>query len=90
MAAEIGALGLGAFLALMGVLFYSSVKILPKINYDFTGAVLNGSMAGLIGFLVQSFFDTSFYSVQLSNLMWLFMGLIIAARSLSLAKVRNN
>jgi len=88
MAAEIGILGVAAFLFMLGVFFCSVFKALPAVKDPFLYAVLAGSMAGLIGFLVQSFFDTTFYSVQLGNLMWIFMGLIVAAKRLGTA--RNN
>jgi hypothetical protein len=37
-----------------------------------------GILAGLTGFWVHSFFDTSFYNIKLNALMWLMMGFAIA------------
>jgi putative inorganic carbon (HCO3(-)) transporter len=84
--AEIGLVGLVAFLIMLGFVFYTPLRDLAGSRDPFLKAVLAGAMAGLLGFLVQSFFDTSFYSVQLGNLMWIFIGLLVAARRLS----RNN
>lgn len=83
MAAEIGLVGLAAFLAMMGVLFWQSWQVFPKIQNAYFGSVLAGSLAGLAGFLIQSFFDTTLYSVQLGNLMWVLIGFIIVAPRLA-------
>ena len=88
MAAEIGILGLIVFLVMLGFLYGGAVQALPYIRDPFIVAVTTGAMAGLFGFLTQSFLDTTFYSVQLSNLMWIFMGLIVAAYRLG--RVQNN
>jgi hypothetical protein len=82
MAAEIGIPGLISFLVLMGFVFYGPLRDLSKIQDAFLYAVQAGALGGLSGFLAQSFLDTSFYSVQLSNLMWLFIGLIVAIHRL--------
>jgi putative inorganic carbon (hco3(-)) transporter len=78
MAAEIGLAGLLAFLFVMGTLLYLPLKAVPGMTDPFLKYLMAGAAAGLVGFLIQSFFDTSFYSVQLGNLMWIFMGLIVA------------
>jgi len=38
-----------------------------------------GGLTGLSGFLVQSFFDTNLYSVQLNTLFWFVMGMVIVS-----------
>ncbi len=78
MAAEIGIPGLISFLVLMGFVFFGPLRDLSKMQDPFLHAVQAGALAGLSGFLAQSFLDTSFYSVQLSNLMWIFIGMIVA------------
>lgn len=83
MAVELGILGLAAFLAMAIGLFWHAFMKFSLVQDPLLIASLAGSVAGLIGFLVQSFFDTTLYSVQLGNLMWIFMGLIVAAERLS-------
>lgn len=78
MAGETGIVGLIAFLALIAVLFWRSVHAYSSLNDPFLESVLAGALAGLAGFLFQSFFDTTLYSVQLANLMWIIMGFIVA------------
>ena len=80
LAAEMGFIGLSFFIGIMVVLFLKSIQSLRNINEKFSSAVLLGSLAGLLGFLAQSFVDTNFYSVQLGNLMWIVMGVIVAVQ----------
>lgn len=86
MAAESGVLGLGAFLWILITLFRISLMNIKRINDKFCGAVLAGLLAGLFGLLVHSFFDVDIYSLQLGNLMWFIMGLIVAVQKVSLRK----
>jgi len=83
MAAESGLLGLGAFLWIILVLFRKALANLVKIKDGFHGAVLAGLLAGLFAFLAHSFVDTNFYSLQLGNLMWFIMGLIVAIQKIA-------
>jgi len=78
MAAEIGLLGLVSFLWILIIIFRKSIQNFYSIKSLFLRELLAGTLAGFGGFLIQSFFDTSFYSVQLGSLMWIVMGLIIA------------
>lgn len=80
MTAETGLLGLASFLGILFFLFKHSLENLRIMKDPYLSAVLLGGLSGLAGFLVHSFFDTNFYSVQLGNLMWLVMGLIVAAQ----------
>ena len=82
MAVETGILGLLSFLWLLGVLFYKSFRDLRFMKDQSLAILLLGSLIGLGGFLVHSFFDTNFYSVQLGSLMWLMMGLIVAVQKI--------
>lgn len=84
MAAETGLVGLGAFLWIIWVLFRTSIRNLKKIKDKFYNAVLIGLLSGLFGFLIHSFVDTNFYSLQLSVLMWYVMGLIVAVQRIAI------
>ncbi len=86
MTAESGVLGIGAFLWVLAALFGTSLANIKGINDKFYRAVLVGLLAGLFGFLIHSFVDTDFYSLQLGNLMWFMMGLIAAVQRISLRK----
>lgn len=85
MAAEMGLLGLGAFLWVIGTLFSASFANLKKIKNGFHGAVLIGLLMGLFGFLLHSTVDTNFYTLQLGNFMWLVIGLVVAVQKISLS-----
>ena len=82
MAVETGILGLLSFLWVAGVLFYRSIRNLAHMRDPLLAMLLLGSLIGLGGFLVHSFFDTNFYSVQLGSFMWLIMGLIVAVQKI--------
>jgi len=84
MAVEIGIVGLLSFLWIVFVIFRKSIKNLKRINSRFLHFLLLGVLAGHGGFLIHSFFDTNFYSVQLGSLMWLLMGLIVAIQKIEL------
>ena len=78
MAAEIGTVGLLAFVWILFRLFFSVIANLPNVSDRFLNTVLVGFSAGLFGFLSHSFVDTNFYSVQLGNLLWVVMAVIMA------------
>ena len=78
MAAETGVLGLGSFLWMLSVLFWQGFKSSRHGHDAWTLAILQGTLAGLYGFLLQSFFDNTFYTVQLGVLMWVMIGLLMA------------
>ncbi len=82
MAAETGIIGLGAFLWVIFLVFREALRALRSITEKYYKALLCGSLAGLTAFLVHGFLDTTFYSVNLGNLMWMMMGLIIAVTQL--------
>ena len=86
MAAETGIVGLTSFLWIILVLFKSSLNSLKKIKDALYCNVLIGLLAGMFGFLVHSFFDVNFYALQLANLMWFIMGLIIAVQKTALTE----
>ncbi len=78
MTVETGLVGLLSFLLILFVLFRRTLQSVKLIKDEFLLSVLLGLSAGLLGFLVHSFFDTNFYSVQLGNLMWVVMGAMVA------------
>lgn len=89
MAAEIGLVGLGAFLWMLFVLFKRACNKSIVIKDRYLLILFQGALAGLVGYLVHSFFDTSFYSLQLNTLFWLILGLIISIIRIDNAGLRG-
>lgn len=83
MAAESGILGLGAFIWVIGALYKKTLASLTKIGDGWEGAFLAGTLAGLFGLLVHSLIDVDLYTLQLGNLMWFLIGLIVAVRKVA-------
>jgi O-antigen ligase len=81
--AETGLIGLACFLWLLYVLLQQGLHRCKQIKDLWPLTFLQGSVSGLFGFLVQSFFDNTFYTVQLGVLMWLIFGLIAALMRLN-------
>ena len=81
-AAETGLVGLACYLWLLFVFLRYSLSYCKQLNDLWPLTILQGGLAGLIGFLAQSFFDNSFFTVQLVVYMWLIMGLIMAVTRL--------
>ena len=89
-AAETGIVGLASFLVLLGTFFVHTIKSLAKIKDRFYHAVLTGVSAGIIVTLVHSAVDTNLYSLQLSVLFWVMLGLNAALqRSFTFEEARN-
>ncbi len=84
MAAEIGVIGLSCFLWLLFVLFRRGFMALNQIGDTGAKPVLEGTLAGMAGFLVASFFDTTLHEVQLGVLFWLMLGLLVSQMHLNL------
>ena len=82
MAAETGLLGLFAFL---WVLFSFFKMGLQHFNQKRDYLVL-GLLSGILAFLVQSFFDTNLYALQMVVLFWFMLGLTVAVIKFDLAK----
>jgi len=80
LASETGIMGLGIFLWLI-ITFYREclrkIKIFFTQDYNFA-LLLLGILSGISAFLVHSFFDTNFYSLQLSIYMWFMIGILVA------------
>ncbi len=73
-AAETGIFGLLAFLFVLFSFFKSGIQHLnQKRDY-----LVLGLLAGITAFLIQSFFDTNLYALQLVVLFWYMLGLTVA------------
>lgn len=83
MAAETGLVGLACFLWMLFVLLRHGLNCCKQIKDSWPLTFLQGTVSGLFGFLVQSFFDNTFYTVQLSMLMWMIFGLMVAVTRLN-------
>jgi len=74
MAAETGIPGLISFIWILIELFKAGFMALAKRK----NPLLLGLLSGILAFLVQAFFDTHLYSLQLVILFWFVMGLTMA------------
>lgn len=72
--AEAGIFSLLSFLAFVISLLSKGIATFKKTN----NYMLLGMSCGIFGFLVHSFFDTHFYSLQLSALFWSIAGILVA------------
>jgi putative inorganic carbon (hco3(-)) transporter len=79
MAAETGLIGVVAFIALVAGVFQIGLQAF-RARKD---QLLLGLVAGGLGFLVQSFFDTNLFSLQLVVLFWFMLGLTVAVARLN-------
>ena len=80
-AAETGLWGLICFLWIIVVFFEKAIKTIRKkclVEQSHLRILLIGMLSGICGFLTHSFFDTNFYSLQLSALLWWAMGITIS------------
>ena len=73
--AESGIFSLLAFLLFLGTIFWKGIRSFLKTHNPLT----LGLLCGLFAFLIHSFFDTQFYSVAQSFLLWSMLGLLAAA-----------
>jgi O-antigen ligase len=76
--AETGIFGLLSFLMFIGLVFRSGLIALRQSVDGKTGGILVGLLCGVVAFLIQSALDTNLYSLQLSAMFWLFLGMIQA------------
>jgi len=81
MAAEIGITGLICFLWFLIEFFKLGIHLFKKNN----DMLLLGLLAGISSFLINSFFEVNFYSLQVSVLFWFALGMIIG-----LTKIMEN
>ncbi|MBM2826350.1 MAG: hypothetical protein HW403_414 [Dehalococcoidia bacterium] len=84
-AAEMGLVGLGAFLLTMSVLFYTMFRRRIGGRDPTLEAAESGALAGVIGALSAGIFDHYFFNLQFPHtvaLFWLFVALAVVARRL--------
>jgi O-antigen ligase len=74
--AETGLLGLFTFLWIFAACYYYGLRSRSGLDEE-RRVLLNGLLAGLTAFLIQGFFDTSFYSVQLGVYLWVILACIV-------------
>jgi len=84
MTAETGFVGITAFLWILFVLFRDSLRALRRIDIPANKILFFSFLTGLLGFLIHSFFDTNFYSVQLGSLLWIMIGVVVAFQKIEL------
>ncbi len=71
--AEIGIVGLIAFLGIVFVFYWNFFRTAFACADPFLRDVSFGFMAALTGYLLHSFIDTNLYSAQLGNLFWVLL-----------------
>jgi len=76
--AESGIFSLLFFLLFVGYILYRSIKTSLRISSSLNYFILIGLTAGLLGFLIHSFFEVHLYSFQLGFLFWVILGLVVA------------
>jgi len=80
MAAEIGIVGLFAYLLFLGAFFKETISAFKGRGFSpCQVALLMGLLAGIATFLVNAFFDTSLYSLNLNALFWITLSFTLAA-----------
>lgn len=77
MAAETGLVGVGAFLAVLGVLTAQLIRAYKKQRDLIQRRVFLGLAAALCAFVIHAAVDTNFYSLRQSALFWIFAGLTV-------------
>jgi len=81
---EVGLLGLMSFLLIIFILFIKTGRAILRMsrkdrNYRLQ---LVGLLSGVLAFLIDSNFDTQFYSLKLSIYFWFVVGIIISVHRL--------
>jgi len=80
-AGETGLFGLACFFGIIAVFFKRIAQFIygnPVFKEKNLYLLLHGIVAGIFAFLVHSFFDTNLYSLQLSALFWLMVGIAVS------------
>lgn len=78
MAADIGIIGLAAFLSFVAALIAKGFCSLSKVKSPFYYSLILGTNLGLIAFLIHSAVDTNLYSLNLAALFWVTAGFMTA------------
>lgn len=79
-AAEIGIPGLLTFLGLMGGHAAVAFRLAGKTRDRWTGGLMMGILAALVGIAVSGFTDYTMFSIQLSMLFWLLNAMVMVVR----------
>jgi O-antigen ligase len=87
--AEIGLLGLAAFVVMLAILLWKGWSAFSKTE-GFTRALLWGTSAGFVAITVHGLFDTPYYGNDLSVEFWMLAALEIAAIARLLPKATGN
>ena len=82
MTAETGILGFFSFMWIIGRLFVRTWRNVRRIADQFLYTILLGFFTGWTAFMIHSFVDTNFYSVQLGTLLWLLMAVLVTIEKL--------
>ena len=85
LAAETGIVGLFCFFWIIAEIFRQSLR---RINFNFKHdrnlrVLTLGLLSGIFAFLIHSFFDAHFYSLQLSAYMWFMIGVLVSIDKIS-------
>jgi len=90
LAAEVGLLGLAAFLWIQFRFFNQEIRRIYMIfqNDTTTMFMMLGVLCAVFSFLVHSFFDTNLYSLKLSALLWLCIGVVVKLGELTEVKAK--
>lgn len=78
MLAEVGSLGFVAFLWMLFCLFKGALQSVKRMDILSLKVLFIGFVVGFAAFIFHAFWDTTFYSVQLSSLMWVILGVIVS------------
>jgi O-antigen ligase len=80
--AELGLVGLGLFLAVLGLFFYRGIRALPKLRRGLRQYALIGCMAAVAGMCVDAIANPSWVLPQVSLFFWLVLGVGMCAAGL--------
>lgn len=89
-AAETGLMGLTAFVFVLGSMVRVWWRACRRFRETSSQWVLVGVFGGLMGFLLQSFFDTNFYALRQAALFWVLAGLLTGSSALALPSTASD
>jgi O-antigen ligase len=76
MLSETGLIGLLSFLLIVAVIFKNILAAFRGLKDEQFFSLLLGFSGGLLGYLVQIFSDSTYYSLANSVLFWFFLGVV--------------
>lgn len=88
MAAEIGIAGLGAFIWFLFTIFKRAIVSFRQAKDEIYKVLILGLMAGLVGFLVNAFFDTTLFAIRLITIFWIMSGVLVALCNMAEGELR--